>query len=163
MDGLLLSGASRASGLLRTRVKFGADKMVDLSISWKPWRGQQPGGFQIGHSSSLLSLIVVDQYRLHQYTTSAATAGCCSRCIGGLYQPHQSFHPQLSAQRSHSEITQAVVGIVGNCCSHYCWRRNQVLRPKHILANAHNKGFKILGSVRINTIERVSARNAVDG
>ena len=36
------------------------------------------------------------------------------------YQPHPSFHLQLPAQRSHSEITQAVVGIVGNC-SHYCW------------------------------------------
>ena len=146
--------------------------MVDLSISWKAWRGQQPGGFQIGHSSSLLSLILTHQYSNtppipNQYqSTNTATGGCCSRCIGGLYQcsnqPHQqSFHPQLSAQRSHSEITQAVVGIVGNCCSRYCCRlcrrRNQVLRPKHILAN------KIFGFVRINIIDRASAQNAVDG
>ena len=62
----------------RTRVKFGADKMVDLSISWKAWRGQQPGGFQIGHSSSLLSLILTHQYSntppililTHQYRTN---------------------------------------------------------------------------------------------
>ena len=106
----------------------------------------------------------------NQYqSTNTATGGCCSRCIGGLYQctnqPHQqSFHPQLSAQRSHSEITQAVVGIVGNCCSRYCCRlcrrRNQVLRPKHILAN---KSLNILGFVRINIIDRASAQNAVDG
>ena len=63
MDGLLLSGRPEQVDYWRTRVKFGADKMVDLSISWKAWRGQQPGGFQIGHSSSLLSLILTHQYR----------------------------------------------------------------------------------------------------
>ena len=62
MDGLLLSRRPEQVDYWRTRVKFGADKMVDLSISWKAWRGQQPGGFQIGHSSSLLSLILTHQY-----------------------------------------------------------------------------------------------------
>ena len=108
----------------RTRVKFGADKMVDLSISWKPWRGQQPGGFQIGHSSSLLSLILTHQYSNtppipNQYqSTNTATGGCCSRCIGGLYQCSKTPPAVLSPPTVGSAVS------LGNYsgCRRYCWQ-----------------------------------------
>ena len=112
MDGLLLSGRPEQVDYWRTRVKFGADKMVDLSISWKPWRGQQPGGFQIGHSSSLRSLI------LHQYRSNTATGGCCSRCIGGLYQCTKTPPAVLSPPTVGSAVS------LGNYsgCRRYCWQ-----------------------------------------
>ena len=138
-----------------------ARRIPDRSQQFSPFTDPNPPILQYSTNTDP-NPPIPNQYQ----STNTATGGCCSRCIGGLYQctnqPHQqSFHPQLSAQRSHSEITQAVVGIVGNCCSRYCCRlcrrRNQVRRPKHILAN------KILGFVRINIIDRASAQNAVDG
>ena len=124
--------------------------------------GAADEGFQIGHSSSLLSLIHHYQYPPIPFLPLLAQMHWWKQ-----QQPPRSFHPQLPAQRSHSEITQTVVTFVGNSCSPLLAivqrEKNQVGRPKHLRVNASPRvENKVSDFVRINIIDKTSAENAVD-
>ena len=126
--------------------------------------GAADEGFQIGHSSSLLSLIHQYQYPPIPFLPLLLLP---QMHWWGQQQPHRSFHPQLPAQRSHSEITQTVVTFVGNSCllllAIVQQEKNQVRRPKHLRVNASPRvENKVSDFVRINIIDKTSAENAVD-
>ena len=128
--------------------------------------GAADEGFQIGHSSSLLSLIHQYQYPPIPFLPLLLLL-LAQMHWWGQQQPHRSFHPQLPAQRSHSEITQTVVTFVGNSCSPLLAivqrEKNQVRRPKHLRVNASPRvENKVSDFVRINIIDKMSAENAVD-
>ena len=127
--------------------------------------GAADEGFQIGHSSSLLSLI--HQYQYPPIPFLPLLLLLAQMHWWGQQQPHRSFHPQLPAQRSHSEITQTVVTFVGNSCSPLLAivqrEKNQVGRPKHLRVKASPRvENKVSDFVRINIIDKTSAENAVD-
>ena len=112
MDWVLLSGkwiieAGQESNLVPTK--------------WLicPFHGNLGGG-SLKDSRSVTAVLSFHCHPPIQPTHQYHLCCYCSRCIGGV-SSNQSFHPQLSAQRSHSEITQPVVGIVGHCCSRHCW------------------------------------------
>ena len=141
-DGLApIKVASRASGLLKDdKGRIWCRRQNGWFLHFmETLAGAADEGFQIGHSSSLLSLIHQYQYPPIPFLPLLLLL-LAQMHWWKQQQPHRSFHPQLPAQRSHSEITQTVVTFVGNSCSPLLaivhWEKNQVGRPKHLRVNA---------------------------
>ena len=108
--------------------------MVDLSISWKAWR-EQAGGFQIGHSSSLLSLPSTNQYPTNvasTNTTSAAATAPDALVVLVLFTPNCRLSGLTQKLLSLSSVLSATVA---RLLLVIVLEKNQVLRPKHIPAN----------------------------
>ena len=131
----------------------GGRKMDELLLTWSKWIIEGRQGSNLAPTKWLICPFdgnlgrsrptrIPDQSQQFSPFNASTNTISAPDALMPCYQPHRSFHLQLPAQRSHSEITQAVVGIVGNCCSPL-WvivllEKNQVLRPKHIPANAQN-------------------------
>ena len=109
----------------------GGSKMDELLLTWSKWIIEGRQGSNLAPTKWLIcpfdgnlgrSRPTRIPDRSQQFSPFNASTNTISApdALMPCYQPHRSFHLQLPAQRSHSEITQAVVGIVGNC-SHYCW------------------------------------------
>ena len=137
--------------------------MVDLSISWKAWR-EQAGGFQIGHSSSLLSLPSTNQYPTNvasTNTTSAAATAPDALVVLVLSPPTVGSAVSL---RNYSGCRQycrpLLLTIVGDCAGEEPGSTTKTYPCQH--NPAPQTSSWILDFVRINIIDRVSAQNAVD-
>ena len=139
--------------------------MVDLSISWKAWR-EQAGGFQIGHSSSLLSLPSTNQYPTNVASTNT-TSAAPDALVDGV-SSNQSFSPPTVGSavslRNYSACRQycrpLLLAFVGDCAGEEPGSTTKTYPCQH--NPAPKTSSWILDFVRINIIGRVSAQNAVD-